>query len=498
MTEKSILAVVEALKASKEYVYDIANICKECEHRSHVFRWVRAEDDDIEEVLRELRRSYRLALDKEQRLAEQIEQHGIVSLFGIDEVIRAFRRCHVRDCIHLRMVERKPRLATFYWKEGTTLEGWLRDVRLWLGPFPSKEDVKRCMDELKKIMERTYEELLMKVQQSRRNELVAILVKKDLDGNLRRNEVRLLCKACEESLVNRLEMNPPCEGINCLFKHFVAKFGERIGCRTRYVDVYDFGVLEGKNGNIIVSRGRPNQPTKNVLMFNPKLIVCIQNFFSSKLASKYLTYRSYPTEDPIVRWRRRRKAEERLRDLAFNCAKEFLVPTLAYDCETNQYAYVPVGIIEPSTIKIVEKLASIEYTIGSTEGSDAHDNIAKICENIGLEFGLRPIREYEVGSGRVDVAWLDKDAGALKVAIEVELGTLMITKITNDLWKLCEARPELGVLIVEGDYYKRVLERVAKSEIIKKMGLRLMVLNISEKTYVVVRGGVPLIAERGS
>ena len=111
---------------------------------------------------------------------------------------------------------------------------------------------------------------------------------------------------------------------------------------------------------------------------------------------------------------------------------------------------------------------------------------------MGLEFGFKPTLEYRVGSDRIDVAWLNGETGALEVAIEVEFAA----SVTGDLWKLCEAHPKLAVLIVKGGYYESALNHVARSKIIRKTRQRLMILDISNKDYIVVRGGRLLMSSR--
>lgn len=665
-----IKSVVDSVKASKEYVYDVANVCKTCEHKASVFKWVIAEEGDIQAILKEIEKGYRLALKKclGARLAELVERRGMVSTFAamrsfertlpeqrwsvfksrplgaglisdaesvklyyihgwdgtqapsirsveralslkstrgeridykvlvarhfsraakelvkkvhdavlidlgflrkeeraevtlhgdldasdplislflpflesfrgpegikgepealreryvtgeisfeeyearrretegfggfptlqvdryvVDGVVSAFKEYYrVTDCGHLYITERSgPRFAPSHTKEEVSFEERLKRVGLGLSLYPSEEEARERLDELK----RSYEELLAKIDRLRRSDLVTAVVRKDVAGDLCRNEVRFLCKSCEESFINKLKMLPPCKGSDCIFKHFVAKLGEEMGCNSCYVDVYNFGVLQSKDGNIIISNGRLNQPTKNVSMFDPKLILCVHRFFLNKLASSSLPVeRLYPIERPVVKWE-----ERQIEKLAFICAMGFLTPTLVYDCETDRHAYVTVETTKPSIAKIVERLALIEYTVKPTERAyrAAHDRIVEICKKMGFDFGLEPTTEHRIGSDRIDVAWLNKDTGALEVAIEVELSG----SVASDLWKLCEARPNLGVLIVKGSKYKSAVDHVTRSEIIKKMKLRLMVLDISEKAYMLVKGRKLLRVHEGT
>ena len=624
-------SMVNALRASREYVYDIANICRRCEHKARVFKWVRAEEGDIREISNEIEKGYKLALKKclGSRLAEHVER-GIASIFSVirsfestllpqrwlvytsrslgaalirdlesgklyyvngwdssrpvsssmvmrklllksvrgkqinykvliarrfsksakefvkkfpDSVlidlgflgeeeraeitlhgnldakdplmsslvpflksslgpdgfriegttgfpkiqvprfvasgaVRTFKEYYrVTDCGHLHIAIKKPRPA-FYIRREAPFEGLLE--RAGSQPWPEPEEgAEEVLSELK----RTYEELLATIERLCGSELVTAVVKKDVDGNLCKSEVRFLCKACENSFIDRVEMHYPCRGDDCLFEHFLTKLGEKLGCSSRYVDAYGLGVLEGRDGNIIVSRGRLSQPRENVSIFNPKWIVCIVNFFSNKLESgvSLRWSASLPSRPAVTR------EETELEGVALGCAAEFVTSTLAYDCDTGRYAYVPIGTAERSVAKIVERLASIDYTVEPRERAykAPHDRIVEICRNMGLEFGLRPVTEYRINSDRIDVAWLNKDTEALEVAIEVELSA----SIVSDLWKLCEAHPNLAVLIVKGGSYDSALGHVSRSEIIKKIGLRLMILDISSKAYLLVEGG---------
>ncbi len=72
----------------------------------------------------------------------------------------------------------------------------------------------------------------------------------------------------------------------------------------------------------------------------------------------------------------------------------------------------------------------------------------------------------------------------VEVAIEVELGS----NPTGELWKLVELKPKLAVLAVKGKQYDQTLMRIAKSRILREQAQTLMVLDVSDRRSVVVRG----------
>lgn len=258
------------------------------------------------------------------------------------------------------------------------------------------------------------------------------------------------------------------------------------GYKWRYVDLYNFYVLEGVRDNIIISKGMLSQPTKNVLMFNPKMILCILNFHSKNIISE----RYIGIDDlfrPAIGRRISSAVDMQVKDTSFSLATCYRVTTLAYDCASGEYSYVPVAKrLNKSINKIIEKLASIDYSIKPTEKSyrAPHDQVVDICKRMGVELGFKAIAEYSVGSEYIDVVWLDSDAKPPHVAIEVEFGA----SVTGDLWKLCEVCPKLAVLIVKGGYYKNALSKIARSEIIRKTKQTLMILDISEKNFIVIKG----------
>ena len=395
--------------------------------------------------------------------------------FLIGEVLRAFKEhFHLRDCGHLHISKKAEQYPIFPRDVAEpTFEERLKRV----GMIYSQEDAMEKLNELKKV----YNELQMKIDQFYQSDLVFTLVKKDIDGNLRKNEVLFLCKSCGPSFVDKYEFSPQCEGLECVFKKFVELLGKHLGSEAEFIDVYDIGILKLPKGNIIISRGRIHQPAENLALFNPILIVSICNFFSDNYIMEGLHYRWYPVESRLT-------PEEHadVNSVALETAINYLIPVLAFDCSADQSVFVPIRVAPSDLVNIVKRLTSIEFSVKPSERAykAAHDRIMELCRDIGLEFGFIPEMEYRIGNERIDVAWIDRKTGILKVAIEVELSG----SILGDLWKICEANPDIGILIVKGRYFKTAAEHVMKSNIIKKMNQTIMILDISEKNYVIIKG----------
>jgi hypothetical protein len=322
-----------------------------------------------------------------------------------------------------------------------------------------------------------------KINELHKSELVFSTVKKDVDGNIAPNEIQFLCRGCMENFVDRYEIpeERPHEGSRFVFKNFCNKLAGELGCESEYVDIYDFGILKETTGNLLVCRGTLKQPPANIALFNPRMIIAAVNFFADRM--------TIPDHERFHYYRPALKPES-IRLVAFNTASSLVLPTLAYDCSTDEHAYVPVGVVEPSDEQVIETLAAIDYLVSPTEKAykAAHNRIIEICRDLGLELGFRSETEYRFGSDRIDVAWLNPPNESLEVAIEVELGS----SVTDELWKLCEAKPRLATLIVRGSYFDTARNQIASSDIVRKMNQKIMLLDISEKRHVIVSGSTVL------
>lgn len=457
--------LVKAVQTSKEHAYNLANICKTCEHRSKVFHWTKAQDSDVTAIRKEIVRIHKLASKKS----------GETSLYR-DAVIRTFNEhFYFTDCghIHTGKMER-PYLIGYPEQRYVSFEDRLKRVGLGLGESLSKREADKKLKE-------DCEKLLAKIDELYQNELVTVIVKKDIDDNLCKNVIHFSCGSCEGSFADKYEIPDlaPCEGIKCPFKSFVTKLAEQLKYDSKFINVYGFGVLQSKEWNIIVSRGEIcEQPSENLARFSPDLILITPNFFSNKhlpIQERWVRPGMIGPARPID-----------VNVIGFESAMNFLIPTLVYDCESETYIHTPIEKTPPSIEKIAQKLASMEFAIKPSEKAyrAAHDRIVEITRDMGLGFGFKPKVEFPLAAGNIDIGWLDRTTGALEVAIEVELSA----SILGDLWKLCEARPKLAVLIVKGGYYQTALKHVIKSELIKKMKQRLMVLDASSKEFTIVEG----------
>lgn len=347
--------------------------------------------------------------------------------YVVDEVLRTFTEyIKITDCGHLHISERKetyPRPAQFPYEERLRRAGAL-------GLYtPTSEEAKKKMDELMEAREK----FESKINELHKSELVFSTVKKDVDGNIAPNEIQFLCRGCMENFVDRYEIpeERPHEGSRFVFKNFCNKLADELGCESEYVDIYDFGILKETTGNLLVCRGTLKQPPANIALFNPRMIIAAVNFFADRMTIP--DHERFHYNSPALK-------PESIGLVAFNTASSLVLPTLAYDCSTDEHAYVPVGVVEPSDEQVIETLAAIDYLVSPTEKAykAAHNRIIEICRDLGLQLGFRSETEYRFGSDRIDVAWLNPPNESLEVAIEVELGS----SVTDELWKLCEAKQD--------------------------------------------------------
>lgn len=305
--------LIEAVQTSKEHAYNLVNICKTCDHRSKVFHWTKAQDSDIIAIRKEIARTCKLASKK---LGETSFR---------DAVIRTFNEhFHFTDCGHIHTGKRERSYPIEYPKQRyVSFEDRLKGV-LSLGESLSKRDADKKLKE-------DCEKLLSKLDELYQNELVTVIVKKDIDDNLRKNVIHFSCGSCEGSFIDKYEIPDlaPCEGIRCPFKSFVIKLAEQLKYDSQFINVYGFGVLRSKEGSIIVSRGEiREQPSENLARLSPDLILIVHNFFSNK----YL-----PIQE---RWVRLGMTEPAILNvIGFESAMNFLIPTLVYDCE-NETLYL--------------------------------------------------------------------------------------------------------------------------------------------------------------
>src|SRR2546427_11539238 len=79
-------ALAPALKASKEYVYAIENLCSSSETSSKIIEWVRASPEIINQFVEEIEKVYKLCLDKAKssQPTESSDQGQILASMIVD------------------------------------------------------------------------------------------------------------------------------------------------------------------------------------------------------------------------------------------------------------------------------------------------------------------------------------------------------------------------------------------------------------------------------
>lgn len=409
------------------------------------------------------------------QLIERPERRRI-DAYLVKEVLRLFEsNFRILDCGHLKVMER--RLPFEIKRRRIPFEEQLKDAGLL---YTRSSERAELVD-----LKNTRQKLIEKIDQLYQSEFVTTAIKKDIDGNLYKNEIRLLCKACEESYLNKYEFpGAPCGGRTCIFKHLVTKLAEQLKYDTMYVEPYELGLLFKENDALIVSRtDSVMHPADNIMLFNPSMLIVLSNFLSEETveATAEQSYLYLP-----------RTARSHLSGLdptaiAYKYAKSYLLPTIAYDWASDNHGYVSIETKPPAMREIIKTIVSMEYTVGATERAykAPHDRIVTLCEEMGLEFGFNPVKEYSLETSRIDMVWLDREKGEPKIGIEVELSG----QITADLWKLCELQPSLGVLIVKGSYYNTAVDYVARSSIIRKFDQKILIFDVTEKNYTLIKGG---------
>jgi hypothetical protein len=408
------------------------------------------------------------------KLVEKGEEQAIYP-FMIRDTLRIFEDSfHILDCGHLKVTERRGP----FWAEKRSLSV---EERFRGNSYPYAQDSNEATLE---DLEVAREKLINKIDQLFRSEFVTSAVKKDIEGNLLKTELLLLCKTCEDSYLNKYEIPlDPCGGKTCIFKHLLDKMAEKLGYEAKYVEPYELGLLSKDYDTIVVSRTESvRQPTDNIMMFKPSYFIVIDRFLSIE------TSEPVDEREQLFLPRRPRLAFSKSDPtaIAYDYAKDYLLPTIVYDWSSDEYEYVPIEKKIPTIGQIIKTMVSIDYTIGATEKAykAPHDRIMDIYEEMGLEFGFKPVKEYGFGMSRVDVVWLDRDKEEIEVGIEVEL----TGQITNDLWKLCEIQPSLEVLVVKGSYYDTAVNYVTSSSIVKKFNQKILIFDASEKNFMLIEG----------
>ena len=322
---------------------------------------------------------------------------------------------------------------------------------------------------------------LEKLDELSKDEFVTIAVKKKFNGDLIKNDLLLLCNSCKKLYTDKIEASP--DLINYIFEKFIERLGRHINCKTRYIKSYELGILIKDKNTIIVTKENKH-PIENIAIFHPSLIIVITNFLSDITVEPIDHY----FERFIVRRRKKHEtyAEEDLKNIAYLYLSDYLKPILLYDWNLDIYETIHISEKTSSPTKIIESIVSIDYSISASEKAykAPHDKIVDIYYKMGFELGFNSVKEYRYGDQRIDVVWLDKEKGKPEVCIEVEFSG----SIGNDLWKICEEHPSLGVLVVKGNQYDNAVKMVIRSNIIKILNQKILILNITNHNYTLIEG----------
>ncbi len=383
---------------------------------------------------------------------------------------------------HLGMYGREP----FSWRRPSTVEEKLER------PYP---DIPYTEDDAQKIlaeMEHQKDYLVGKLKETLTSDLVVPIVKRSMTGNLELNEVRFQCKTCDHDFKGVYEFpeDPPFRGLQFAFKAFVGRVAKELQATEDFSEMFGVGLIQTPQGNLVLMMDPTSQPTANIVAFDPGLVVVVCNFFWGRWRERRLLMGDlmgfWSAKSESGPWRDSRRTPDDAKVAVFKAVSNYLVPSLAYDCETDAYEHMKIRSAPADLEKIVGRVASIELTVKPTEKAfkAAHDRLVEELKVMGLSFAYDTRSEYPVGPDRLDVAWVNRLTQEVEVAIEVELGS----NPTGELWKLVELKPKLAVLAVKGKQYDQTLMRIAKSRILREQAQTLMVLDVSDRRSVVVRG----------
>ncbi len=310
-----------------------------------------------------------------------------------------------------------------------------------------------------------------------------------MTGNLELDEVRFLCKTCTQGFKGVYEFpeDPPFRGLQFAFKGFVARVAKELQAHHKFIEMFDVGVIPTTHGNLVLMMDPTSQPTANIAAFDPSLIVVACNFFWGRWREQHPSLMGmWSGGSESGPWTDSRRTPDDVKVAVFKAVSNYLVPCLAYDCEPDACEHIEIKPAPANLETIMQGIASIELTVKPTEKAfkAAHDRLLEELKVMGLSFAYDTRVEYPLGPDRLDVAWVNRSTQTVEVAIEVELGS----NPTGELWKLVELKPKLAVLAVKGKQYDQTLMRIAKSRILRDEAQTLMVLDVSERRAVVVRG----------
>jgi len=267
---------------------------------------------------------------------------------GVDQVAASTARESARvfneqfrlsDCGHLQ--------TGFYGRERLGMYGrepvsWFRPmtVEQKLEPYPSLLHSEDDPEKIIASMERQKNYLIDKLRETLPSKSTIPIVKRTMTGNLELDEVRLLCKSCSLTfkVVYEFPDDPPFRGLEFVFKAFTEQLAKELQSNADFNEMLGVGVISSSRGNFIVMMDPEAQPAANIAALEPKFVIVVCNFFRGRWRERSLLVREvfgFSAGKNSSRWTETDERPDDARVAVFKAVSNYLVPTLAYDCEND-------------------------------------------------------------------------------------------------------------------------------------------------------------------
>lgn len=366
----------------------------------------------------------------------------------------------------------------------------------------------RVLDEVEHRASDIYSKYKELIKLASKGDIVPF-VKKKLDGSLDAEHLYLFCKDCGKKLLEMgslilIPREEPCAGGMCIIRHFIINLAEKLGCSYHTVAAYNFYVLKTTSlGNIVIAY--PGSSLENVEYYDPQLILYLYPRYPwtsprrtlawvfSPLAHHHVPWREYNILSPLeghhyiafpaksTMWDKK-TIEKNVSEAAAQIAALYAIPCLLYVLDLDIYSYSPVAHVDNQDL--INSIINVDFALPeSFKGwKEPHNALQEKLRELGYKLGF--IAEVERPQfGRVDVVWLNKQ-GHVEVAFEIEFSR----NIEKALWKLCEISPKLAVLVVKASHYGSAFNKIIASNILKRLGQRLLLIELSNRSHVLIEG----------
>ena len=108
------------------------------------------------------------------------------------------------------------------------------------------------------------------------------------------------------------------------------------------------------------------------------------------------------------------------------------------------------------TLRLLNNIFELPHIEEPSKESSPHKELQEILVELGNALGLEPIMEFDVGSFRIDVAWLDE--GKLIYAFEIVIGG----SVLEALYRLEHVEAENKVLVISDERLGEVEGKVSE------------------------------------